>query len=99
MKDLAGMPVSDVIFETITKRVEVSTTEPYTFFVHGVNAVGGKLNSAYSAFKKIEKWAESKGAEVILIKEAGNKLKVEITDPVAIRIESYFKKKGLYIAV
>lgn len=91
MKNLAGLEVSNAIFETIQKRIEIYPYEPYIFIVLGVNAVGGKLNSAYSALKKIEKWAVSKGAEVTLLEEKGYSLKVEITDPVASRIESYFK--------
>lgn len=93
MKNIAGLEVSDSVFETIAKRVEISPTEPYTFFISGVNAVGGKLNSAYSAFNKIEKWAISKGAEVNVVEEQGYLLKVEITDPVAARIEAFFKNK------
>lgn len=95
MKDLAGLEVSNLIFETIEKRVEVSKTEPYVFIIHGVNAVGGKLKSAYSALKKIEKWAVSKGAEVKLLEEKGYSLKVEITDPVAARIESHYRVSDL----
>ena len=60
-----------------------------------MNAVGGKLNSAYSAFEKIKKWAVSKGAEVNLIEEIDNSLKVEITDPVAARIESHYRASDL----
>lgn len=91
MKNLAGLEVSNLIFETIEKRIEVSKTEPYVFLVHGVNAVGGKLNSAYSAFERIKKWAISKGADVNLLEEQGYVLKVEITDPIAARIESFFR--------
>ena len=36
MKNLAGLEVSNLIFETIEKRVEVSKTEPYVFIIHGV---------------------------------------------------------------
>ncbi|KOS61735.1 hypothetical protein FJQ98_03060 [Lysinibacillus agricola] len=97
MKNLAGLEVSNLIFETIEKRVEVSKTEPYVFIIHGVNAVGGKLKSAYSALKKIEKWAVSKGAEVKLLEEKGYSLKVEITDPVAARIESHYRASDLKI--
>ncbi|QPQ35934.1 hypothetical protein [Lysinibacillus sp. JNUCC-52] len=93
MKNLAGLEVSNTIFETIVKRVKISPIEPYTFFIHGVNAVGGKLNSAYSAFEKIKKWAVSSGAEVNLVEEQGYVLKVEITDPVAAKIEAFFKDK------
>lgn len=95
MKNLAGLEVSNLIFETIEKRVEVSKTEPYVFIIHGVNAVGGKLRSAYSALKKIEKWAVSKGAEVKLLEEIDYSLKVEITDPVAARIESHYRTSDL----
>lgn len=91
MKNLSGLEVSNSVFETIVKRVDVSPIEPYAFFIHGVNAVGGKLNSAYSAFEKIKKWAVSKGAEVNLLEEQGYVLKVEITDPVAAKIEAFFK--------
>lgn len=97
MKNLAGLEVSNLIFETLEKRVEVSKTEPYVFIIYGVNAVGGKLNSAYSALKKIEKWAVSKGAEVKLLEEKGYSLKVEITDPVAARIESHYRASDLKI--
>lgn len=97
MKNLAGLEVSNLIFETIEKRVEVSKAEPYVFIIHGVNAVGGKLKSAYSALKKIEKWAVSKGAEVKLLEEKGYSLKVEITDPVAARIESHYRASDLKI--
>ncbi|MGG2114037.1 hypothetical protein ABFY60_27015 [Lysinibacillus pakistanensis] len=97
MKNLAGLEVSNLIFETIEKRVEVSKTEPYVFIIHGVNAVGGKLNSAHLAFEKIKKWAVSKGAEVNLIEEIDNSLKVEITDPVAARIESHYRASDLKI--
>jgi len=93
MKNLAGLEVSNTVFETIVKRVKISPIEPYTFFIHGVNAVGGKLNSAYSAFEKIKKWAVSSGAEVNLVEEQGYVLKVEITDPVAAKIEAFFKDK------
>jgi len=95
MKNLAGLEVSNLIFETIEKRFEVSKTEPYVFIIHGVNAVGGKLKSAYSALKKIEKWAVANGAEVNLIDEIDYSLKVEITDPVAARIESHYRASDL----
>jgi len=95
MKNLAGLEVSNLIFETIEKRVEVSRTEPYVFIIHGVNAVGGKLKSAYSALKKIEKWAVANGAEVNLIEEIDFSLKVEITDPVAARVESHYRASDL----
>lgn len=32
------------------------------------------------------------GADVKMIREVGHSLKIEITDPVAVKIESYFKK-------
>gem|GEM_PF-6298786 len=36
MKNLAGLEVSNLIFETIEKRVEVSPTEPYKEIDHSI---------------------------------------------------------------
>lgn len=86
MKNLAGLEVNNQIFKLITERVSL-TSLPYEFWIDGVNAYGGKLNNAYSTFKKIEKWAVSKGAEVKLVEEVGYHLIVEITDPIAAYLE------------
>ncbi|NOG29064.1 hypothetical protein [Lysinibacillus fusiformis] len=53
------------------------------------------MKSAYSTLKKIKKWAVANGAEVNLIEEIDYSLKVEITDPVAARIESHYSASDL----
>lgn len=93
MNSVLGMNIPNELMRLILDRMEL-VDHPYYFRLKGKSGMGYTRNhSAHIAYHKVKRWANQKGAEVMLIQDRGDAIIFELTDPIARIIEHVIQNR------